>query len=123
MSFGDPVEGAKTLREMDGKYVGNRPCSLKRSGWEVRILPAQDLLPGNAATRMFSCPEIMLSLCSNGIKRSSVSSLDTRRIRITLEAQSRRNLASCTARLVMGGICISAAIHIPKMQGGSGALH
>ncbi len=32
----DPIEGAKALREMDGKYVGNRPCKLRKSNWEER---------------------------------------------------------------------------------------
>ena len=35
MSFSDPIEGAKALREMDGKYIGNRPCKLKKSSWTV----------------------------------------------------------------------------------------
>lgn len=32
----DPIEGAKALREMDGKYVGNRPCKLRKSTWDER---------------------------------------------------------------------------------------
>ena len=36
VSFTDPIEGAKALREMDGKYVGNRPCKLRKSNWEER---------------------------------------------------------------------------------------
>lgn len=36
VSFMDPIEGAKALREMDGKYVGNRPCKLRKSNWEER---------------------------------------------------------------------------------------
>jgi hypothetical protein len=37
VSFTDPIEGAKALREMDGKYVGNRPCKLRKSTWDERI--------------------------------------------------------------------------------------
>ena len=37
-SFGDPIEGAKALREMDGKYIGNRPCKLRKSSWQVNNL-------------------------------------------------------------------------------------
>ncbi|KAK9836561.1 hypothetical protein WJX74_003125 [Apatococcus lobatus] len=37
VSFNDPIEGAKALREMNGKYIGNRPCKLRRSNWEERI--------------------------------------------------------------------------------------
>lgn len=36
VSLMDPEEGAKCLREMNGKYIGNRPCSLKRSDWDER---------------------------------------------------------------------------------------
>ncbi len=36
VSFSDPVNGAKALREMDGKYIGNRPCKLRKSSWQVR---------------------------------------------------------------------------------------
>ncbi len=36
MSFSDAVEGAKALREMNGKYIGNRPCKLRKSSWEER---------------------------------------------------------------------------------------
>lgn len=35
VSFSDAVEGAKALREMDGKYIGNRPCKLRKSTWQV----------------------------------------------------------------------------------------
>ncbi|KAA6420962.1 hypothetical protein WJX79_005041 [Trebouxia sp. C0005] len=36
VSFSDAVEGAKALREMNGKYIGNRPCKLRKSSWEER---------------------------------------------------------------------------------------
>ncbi|KAK9795883.1 hypothetical protein WJX73_006676 [Symbiochloris irregularis] len=36
VSFQDAVEGAKALREMDGKYIGNRPCKLRKSTWQER---------------------------------------------------------------------------------------
>ena len=36
VSFSDAVEGAKALREMNGKYIGNRPCKLRKSTWEER---------------------------------------------------------------------------------------
>ena len=38
VSFSDAVEGAKALREMDGKYIGNRPCKLRKSSWQVSRL-------------------------------------------------------------------------------------
>lgn len=39
MSFSDAIEGAKALREMNGKYVGNRPCKLSKSTWDVSLHP------------------------------------------------------------------------------------
>mmetsp|Transcript_77759 Transcript_77759/g.155743 ORF Transcript_77759/g.155743 Transcript_77759/m.155743 type:complete len:274 (-) Transcript_77759:1223-2044(-) len=35
-SFTDPFDCAKCLREMQGKYIGNRPIRLTRSTWEDR---------------------------------------------------------------------------------------
>lgn len=37
VSFGSAMEMAAALREMQGKYVGNRPVTLKRSKWKDRI--------------------------------------------------------------------------------------
>ena len=37
VSLLDPIEGARALREMNGKYIGNRPCKLRKSNWEERI--------------------------------------------------------------------------------------
>jgi RNA recognition motif-containing protein len=36
VSFTDPVDMLSALREMNNKYIGNRPCMLKRSKWEDR---------------------------------------------------------------------------------------
>jgi hypothetical protein len=36
VSFTDTIEGVKALREMDGKYIGNRPCKLRKSTWDER---------------------------------------------------------------------------------------
>ena len=36
VSFLDPYDCAKALREKNGKYIGNRPCKLRKS--EVRRL-------------------------------------------------------------------------------------
>ena len=36
VSFADGVDFAKALREMNGKYIGNRPCKLKKSSWKDR---------------------------------------------------------------------------------------
>lgn len=37
MSLMDVTEGMRALKEMNGKYVGNRPCKLVRSNWEDRV--------------------------------------------------------------------------------------
>lgn len=39
VSFTDPLVGARALRQMNGKYIGNRPCMLKRSNHEDRNAP------------------------------------------------------------------------------------
>ncbi|KAK1943366.1 RNA-binding protein 42 [Phytophthora citrophthora] len=36
VSFGDPFDCAKALREMNGKYIGNRPVKLSKSKWQDR---------------------------------------------------------------------------------------
>jgi RNA recognition motif-containing protein len=39
VSFLDHAEGAKALRQMHGKYIGNRPCQLKKSTHMARSAP------------------------------------------------------------------------------------
>lgn len=36
VSLGDPREGARALREMQGQYVGHRPCQLKKGKVDER---------------------------------------------------------------------------------------
>ena len=36
VSFGDMASMVKAIKEMDGKYIGNRPCKLKKSTWQQR---------------------------------------------------------------------------------------
>ncbi|KAL3663345.1 hypothetical protein V7S43_011751 [Phytophthora oleae] len=36
VSFGDAFDCAKALREMNGKYIGNRPVKLSKSKWQDR---------------------------------------------------------------------------------------
>jgi len=38
VSFLDPFDCAAALREVNGKYVGNRPIKLRRSAWQQREL-------------------------------------------------------------------------------------
>lgn len=38
VSFKDPQDFIRAIREMDGKYVGNRPIKLKKSAWKDRSL-------------------------------------------------------------------------------------
>lgn len=36
VSFQDPFDCAKALREMNGKYIGNRPVKIQKSTWQER---------------------------------------------------------------------------------------
>lgn len=36
VSFADPFDCAKALREMNGKYIGNRPVKISKSKWQER---------------------------------------------------------------------------------------
>eukprot|EP00877_Chromochloris_zofingiensis_P002247 jgi/Chrzof1/12022/Cz06g18130.t1 len=36
VSFLDSNDFAKALKEMNGKYIGNRPCKLRKSTWDER---------------------------------------------------------------------------------------
>ena len=36
VSFMDSKDFAKALKEMNGKYIGNRPCKLRKSTWDER---------------------------------------------------------------------------------------
>ncbi|KAM7537257.1 hypothetical protein Aperf_G00000061112 [Anoplocephala perfoliata] len=38
VSFSDPNDFTRAMREMNGKYVGNRPIKLKKSDWKSRQL-------------------------------------------------------------------------------------
>jgi RNA recognition motif-containing protein len=38
VSLGDSIEGARVLREMQGKYVGNRPIQLRKSTADERTV-------------------------------------------------------------------------------------
>jgi hypothetical protein len=38
VSFLDPQDFIRALKEMNGKYVGNRPCKLSKSRWDERSL-------------------------------------------------------------------------------------
>jgi len=37
VSFTDPTDFANALREVNGKYIGNRPCKLRKSRWKDRL--------------------------------------------------------------------------------------
>ncbi|ELP93807.1 rrm-containing protein, putative [Entamoeba invadens IP1] len=36
VSFANPTEFLSALRELNGKYIGTRPCMLKKGEWEKR---------------------------------------------------------------------------------------
>lgn len=37
VSLLDMADGVRALKEMDGRYIGNRPCKLSKSTWEDRV--------------------------------------------------------------------------------------
>eukprot|EP00842_Homolaphlyctis_polyrhiza_P007054 jgi/Hompol1/938/HPOL_001074-RA len=37
VSFKDPEDFVKAMREINGKYVGNRPIKLRKSSWKDRM--------------------------------------------------------------------------------------
>jgi len=43
VSIKDPADFTKAMREMNGKYVGNRPIKLRKSNWRDRNLENRDL--------------------------------------------------------------------------------
>ncbi|KAJ3110249.1 hypothetical protein HDU96_006774 [Phlyctochytrium bullatum] len=43
ISLKDPNDFVRALREMDGKYVGNRPIKLRKSNWDDRNVKPKDL--------------------------------------------------------------------------------
>jgi RNA recognition motif-containing protein len=42
VSFLEATDGIKALKQMNGKYIGNRPCQLKKSVHDVRNVPTDD---------------------------------------------------------------------------------
>eukprot|EP01138_Halocafeteria_seosinensis_P012255 gb/GECG01012523.1/.p1 GENE.gb/GECG01012523.1/~~gb/GECG01012523.1/.p1 ORF type:complete len:294 (+),score=57.32 gb/GECG01012523.1/:1-882(+) len=38
VSFLDAMDAVKAMREVNGKYIGNRPCKIKKSRWKEREL-------------------------------------------------------------------------------------
>lgn len=38
VSLGDPDDYLSAIRDMQGKYVGNRPVQLKKSKWRDRVV-------------------------------------------------------------------------------------
>lgn len=53
-SFGDMIEGTKVLREMDGKYIGNRPVQLRKGNVDERTVTDKK---GRARTREVTIKE------------------------------------------------------------------
>jgi len=38
LSFTDPWDALRAMKEMEGAYIGSRPCSLKKSNWKERVV-------------------------------------------------------------------------------------
>jgi hypothetical protein len=58
ISFKDPDDYVKAMREMNGKYVGHRPITLKRSQWKDR----------NASEEMVKQQKELAAIAGNKIK-------------------------------------------------------
>lgn len=51
VSFSDPVDLAKALREMNNRFVGTRPVKLKKSNWHERTIGKIQEVEGNAVVK------------------------------------------------------------------------
>lgn len=51
VSFSDPADLAKALREMNNRFVGTRPVKLKKSNWQERTIGKLDDVEGSAAVK------------------------------------------------------------------------
>jgi len=47
VSFGEPGDMVKALKEMNGQYIGNRPCKLKKSRWKDRAVEEEPASTSN----------------------------------------------------------------------------
>ena len=59
VSFLDPQDFLRALKEMNGKYVGNRPVKLKKSNWKSRTKAIKNFKPGmrpNNPTKRYDLP-------------------------------------------------------------------
>lgn len=45
VSFKDPVDFVKAMKEMNGKYIGNRPVKLRKSNWKDRNMDTRRRKP------------------------------------------------------------------------------
>ena len=50
ISFKDPQDYAKAIKEWDGKYLGNRPIKLRKSNWKDRLIDTRKSknMPGSS---------------------------------------------------------------------------
>lgn len=51
VSFSDPADLAKALREMNNKFVGTRPVKLKKSNWQERTIGKASETQGNVSAK------------------------------------------------------------------------
>lgn len=84
VSFSDAVEGARVLREMQGKYIGNRPCKLRKSTWEVRLHPGCHFFCAASAPAILWCfqqEDWVVDVCDGHDKsRQCIASLEEPRL-------------------------------------------
>lgn len=52
VSFSDPTDFVKAMKEMNGKFVGSRPVKLSKSTWDDRTLTTKELKTATGSTRI-----------------------------------------------------------------------
>lgn len=62
VSFKDPGDFTRALREMNGKYVGNRPIKLRKSSWKDRNLETKVKKSREDGKELFQLPPVMKRL-------------------------------------------------------------
>lgn len=69
VSFSNPADYTRALREMNGKYCGSRPMKLRRSRWKDKLATAENLAKHKDATLPPALPRRM-DVTSKGARRT-----------------------------------------------------
>ncbi|GJZ31487.1 pentatricopeptide repeat-containing protein [Tanacetum coccineum] len=73
VSFANPTDLAGALKEMNGKYVGNRPIKLRKSNWKERTdVEALERQKATRQTALANFYAAQLLFCSKRLQKSNV---------------------------------------------------